>query len=70
MTKNNKNADHLTFRDNVLKCLHCGDIHEIPVPQPMYGFSKEISSFMKRHADCKAPSKSAHLHRYSGTFGG
>jgi len=70
MTKNNKNTDHLTFRDNVLNCLHCGDTHEIPLPMMMDEFGKEIRSFIKRHADCKAPSKAAHQYRYSGSFGG
>lgn len=68
MTKKNKNANHMTFSGNVLHCLHCGDTHEIPTPQPMYGFSKEICSFMKRHADCKAPSKGGYQHRYAGSF--
>lgn len=68
MTKNNKSVEYQILGDNILKCLRCGEMHEIPVPQPMYGFSKEICSFLKRHADCKAPSKGGYQHRYAGSF--
>lgn len=68
MTKNNKNADHLTFLGSSLHCQRCGDTHQMTLLVSIDDFVEELSSFKKRHADCKAPSKGGYRHRYAGSF--
>lgn len=50
---NTKLAPHCVMINGGMRCLHCGDLHQIPYPIATTAMCTMLDSFALRHATCK-----------------
>ena len=48
-----KNTDHCVFKDNLLKCLHCGGSFKLLLPMDIKEIGNKARIFIKLHEDCE-----------------
>lgn len=46
-------TDHVVFKDNAFRCLHCGASEPVEFPIDVMVFVKASKRFLKPHRDCK-----------------
>lgn len=47
------NGDHVVFKDNAFRCLHCGAFEPVEFPVDVMVFVKASKRFLKPHRSCK-----------------
>jgi len=49
------NTDHVVFKDNAFRCLHCGAFEPVEFPVDAMVFVRASKRFLKPHRGCKQP---------------